>query len=75
MTIALAIWLIFKSILLTLQAVIFSGVAFCALVGGVLAADGVEPRWLCPTLLGVGLVMVLAAALTMGSVAHIFLTA
>lgn len=75
MTIALAIWLIFKTFLLTLQAIVFSIFAFCALMGGALAADGVEPRWLCPTLLGVGLVMVLAAVLTMGSVAQILLTA
>ncbi len=75
MTIALAIWLIFKSILLTLAAIFFAIVAFCASIGGILSADDTAPRWLCPALLAVALVNILAAVLTMGGVAQIVLSA
>ncbi|KMS58863.1 hypothetical protein [Sphingobium cupriresistens] len=74
MTIALAIWLIFKTIALSLASLIFAVIAACLLIGGALAAhEDVRPRWLPATLLAFGLVFVGGGILTMNKLAQVIL--
>lgn len=74
MTIALAIWLIFKTIALSLAALILAAIAICLLIGGGLAThEDVRPRWLPVALLGVGLVFVCGGIFTMNNLAQVIL--
>lgn len=71
MTIAVALWLIFKSILLVVAALFFAVMALGSCIGGVLAADDDAPRWLSPILLTVALLMTGACIVSMGGVARL----
>ena len=71
MTIAVALWLIFKSILLVVAALFFAAMALGSCIGGVLANDEASPHWLCPTLLTVALLMTGACIVSMGGFARL----
>lgn len=57
MTIALAIWLIFKCLFLTLSALILAAMATGCGIGAVLAVDDGSHRTLAPSLLGASLLL------------------
>lgn len=75
MTIALALWLIFKLILLTLAVLFFAAMALGSGIGGVIAADDDAPRWLSPVLLTVAVLMTGACVMSMGGVAKLVVLA
>lgn len=75
MTIAVALWLIFKSILLVVAALFFAAMALGSCIGGVLASDDDAPRWLCPILLTVALMMSGACIVSMGGLAKLVIFA
>jgi hypothetical protein len=55
MTIALAIWLIFKCLFLTLSALIFAALGIGCGIGAMLAVDDGSHPALAPSLLGISL--------------------
>lgn len=74
MTIALAIWLIFKSLALSLAALVFAAIGICLLVGGGLAAhEDVRPRWLPGSLLITGLAFVGGCIVLMNALAQVIM--
>ncbi|MCI4588624.1 hypothetical protein MOK15_00680 [Sphingobium sp. BYY-5] len=74
MTIGLAIWLIFKTLALSLAALAFAALAICALVGGVLAAhEDVRPRWMPSCVLAIGLLSTMVCIAMMNRLAQVIL--
>jgi hypothetical protein len=74
MTVALAFWLIFKTIALSLAALLIAALAISFLVGGGLAAhEDVRPRFLPATLLAAGLGFTGLFIITAGALAQVIM--
>lgn len=73
MTIGLAIWLIFKTVVLAFIALLMAALAVCFFVGSIAMPERAPKRWLPPALLGTGLGCTIAFVFVASALARIIM--